>query len=421
MEEFSYREHKLYCERLPVTKLGKDYGTPLYTYSKNSIISHCRNIEKSFGSVPHLTSYAVKANANREILAIIANEGIGADIGSAGELSLALAAGFPASLITYSGVGKRRDEIDMAIHHDILAFNVESEEEIRVISAIASQQNRTVNIFLRVNLDIETDTHPYITTGRKYNKFGIDSTRIGEIMKTACSIPSIKILGIHIHIGSQIIQRETFVKAAHEVSKLVHDLKGSGMPVDQLNFGGGFGVTYRDYVEHPALISDGEHSESHVTVSNFIGAIVPILQKTGCKILIQPGRSIMAHSGILLSEILYIKHNSGKTFIIIDAGMNDFMRPTLYQSFHQIVPTQIREGVPMVADVVGPLCESGDFFALERKVPHVEVGDYLAVMCTGAYGFVLASNYNGRPRPAEVLVSGESSKIIRERETIEEL
>ena len=421
MEEFYYKDNTLWCENLPVSQIGKDFGTPLYIYSKNSIASHCRYIENSFGDVDHLTTYAVKANANRTILSLIAHEGIGADIGSAGELGLALSAGFPPSLITYSGVGKRRDEIEMALKHDILAFNVESEDEIRAISEIAVAMGKTARILLRVNLDIEANTHPYITTGRKHNKFGIEYTRTVEVLNMAQSLKGIRVSGIHMHIGSQIIQTETFIKAAQEVTKLVKDLKNAEIQIEQLNFGGGFGVTYRDFVQHPALKLEGEYSESHVTVSRFIEAIVPILRQTRCKILIQPGRSIIAHAGILLTEILYIKHKSGKTFAIVDAGMNDFMRPTLYQSYHQIAPAQVRDGIPMVVDIVGPLCESGDFFALERVTPQLKTGDHVAIMCTGAYGYVLSSNYNGRPRPAEVLVSGDNAEIIRKRETIDQL
>jgi diaminopimelate decarboxylase len=421
MEEFYYKENTLWCENLPVAQLGEEFGTPLYVYSKNSVISHCRYIENSFGDVDHLTTYAVKANANKSILTLIAREGIGADIGSGGELALALKAGFDPSLITYSGVGKRPDEIEMALNSGIFAFNVESEEEIRALSDIASETGKVARILLRINFDIEANTHPYITTGRKYNKFGIDYARAGEVIDMALSLRGIRVAGIHMHIGSQIIQTETFVKAANEVTRLVKELKSSDVAIELLNFGGGFGVTYRDFVQHPALKIEGEYSESHVTVAKFIEAILPILRQTRCKILIQPGRSIVAHAGILLTKILYIKHKSGKTFVIVDAGMNDFMRPTLYQSYHQIVPTQVRDGIPMVVDIVGPLCESGDFFAQERITPQLKQGDYVAIMCTGAYGYVLSSNYNSRPRPAEVMVSGTNAEIIRNRETIDQL
>ena len=318
MEEFYYKHNTLYCEQLTVSQIGKQFGTPLYIYSKNSVISHCRHIEKSFGAVNHLTTYAVKANANRSILSIIAREGIGADIGSGGELALAIKAGFAPSLITYSGVGKRRDEIESALQHGIHAFNVESEEEVRVISALADRMGKNARILLRVNLDIEADTHPYITTGRRFNKFGVEYTRAAEVLKMARTLPGITVAGIHMHIGSQIIQTETFVKAAREVTKLTNELKGSGITIGELNFGGGFGVTYRDFIRHPALNLESEPSESHVTVSSFIEAIVPELAKSGCKILIQPGRSIIAHAGILLTEILYMKSNGGKMFIIVD-------------------------------------------------------------------------------------------------------
>ena len=421
MEEFYYQGNTLYCEKLPVEQIGKQFGTPLYIYSRNSIVSHCRYIEKSFGTVNHLTTYAVKANANRAILSTIAQEGIGADIGSGGELQLALESGFPPSLITYSGVGKRRDEIELALKHDIHSFNIESEDEIRVINDIACRLGKKARILMRVNLDIEAETHPYITTGRYYNKFGIEAGKTAGVLAAARLLPGIIVSGIHMHIGSQIIQTETFVKAANEVSKLAGELKRSGIPIEELNFGGGFGVTYRGFIRHPNLTVEQENSESHVTVSTFIEAIVPILASTGCRIIIQPGRSIIAHAGILLTEILYIKNNGGKTFVIVDAGMNDFMRPMLYQSYHQIVPAEITRGEGITGDIVGPLCESGDFFAKDRPIPHVDAGDSLALMCTGAYGFVLTSNYNSRPRPAEVLVEGETVNVIRKRETIDQL
>lgn len=421
MQEFHYDNGTLMCEGVAVSELARRFGTPLYVYSRQSITDHCRYVEMCFGGADHLSCYAVKANANREILRIIAAEGLGADIGSAGELHLALSAGFDPTRITYSGVGKRRDEISQALEKKIMALNTESVEEIRLISSIAAQLGVRAPILLRVNLDIEAGTHPYITTGRKHNKFGIERSQAIAVLKEAQNLPGLDVLGIHIHIGSQIIETAAFIEAAKAVVALVSEIRAAGIPLRHLNFGGGFGVTYRRFIDHPLLPDDAKGNESHVTVAHFLESVLPILGTTGCKILIQPGRSIIAHAGILATEVLYIKRNAGKTFIIADAGMNDLMRPTLYQSYHQIVPSELRTGEPVTADVVGPLCESGDYFALERQLPPMEQSDILAVLCTGAYGFVLSSNYNARPRPAEVLVDTANARLIRERETIEQL
>ena len=421
MREYSYKGEDLYCEDTAVSELAKGYGTPLYVYSKNSIIDHCRHIERGFGSTDHLTCYAVKANANRALLRAIAQEGIGADIGSGGELQQAMYAGFSPEKITYSGVGKRTDEIELALRHGIHSLNCESEEEIQSINRIAQEMGKKAGILLRVNLDIDAGTHPYITTGQKHNKFGVEASRAAQVLTAAGKLAGVRILGIHLHIGSQIIDVKAFLKAARAVTKLIGDLRAVGIEITQLNFGGGFGVTYRNFLQHPSLPADESSSETDVTVSRFIEAIVPALKENRCKILIQPGRSIVAHSGILVTEVLYIKRNAGKTFVITDAGMNDFLRPSLYKSYHQIVPARLTGSATMTADVVGPLCESGDFFALDRNIPEVKAGDLLAVMCTGAYGYVLASNYNSRPRPAEVLVDGTRAEVIRERERVENI
>jgi diaminopimelate decarboxylase len=421
MREFAYRQNTLVCDDVAVADLAKQFGTPLYVYSKSSLIDHCRHIEKSFTAIDHLTCYASKANSNRELLSVLSKEGIGVDVGSGGELYIALAAGFAPSHITYSGVGKLTSEIEYALKSGIHSFNVESEEELTRIDEIARRLDKKAGILLRVNLDIDAGTHPYITTSRKHNKFGVESGRAGEVLTAARRMAGVDVLGIHMHIGSQIVNVETFITAANAVVKLAAELRAQGIPIRCLNFGGGFGVTYRNFIKHPQLPVETGADESEITVTKFIEAIAPILQSSGCQIMIQPGRSIVAHAGILLTEVLYIKNNGGRTFVIVDAGMNDLMRPALYQSYHQIVPAQLSGAPAAKVDVVGPLCESGDFFALEREIPSVKSGDLLAVMCTGAYGYVLASNYNSRPRAAEVLVDGANSTIIREREKVENL
>lgn len=421
MQEFVFRGNELYCEDIRVRDVVREHGTPLYVYSAGSVVDHCRHIESAFGTTPHLTCYAVKANANRAILSLIAGEGIGADVGSVGELMLAISSGFPPERITYSGVGKRKDEIEAALKIGILSFNVESEPELELVQQIAASLGVTANILVRVNLDIDAETHPYITTGRKHNKFGVDRSTAEAMLLRSLALPNLHCLGVHIHLGSQIVSAPTFLAAAGALVSLVGDLRRKGIPVDHVNVGGGFGVQYRDYVSHPLLPKDGSHAEADITVAGFIRAIVPALKDIGCLLLIQPGRSIIAHAGLLAMEVLYTKQQTGRTFVIVDAGMNDFMRPALYQSYHQIVPLCVREGNHMQADIVGPLCESGDFFALDRSVPPVQSGDVLALMCAGAYGYVLSSNYNARPRPAEALVRGGTVTIVRQRESIDHL
>lgn len=411
----------MYCEQVEVQQLAEHYGTPLYIYSKNSIVDHCTHLEQAFGSLDHLSCYAVKANSNPTILSLIAQQGLGADVGSEGELYLARKAGFSPEKITFSGVGKSFQEITYALRENILAFNVESESELLAINEIAGSQNTQARVSFRVNFDLEAKTHPYITTGKKHNKFGISVNDVKKIFQRATALRSIEVLGIHVHLGSQITSVEVFVNAAERVCHYIEELRQEGIPVHHLNFGGGFGVQYLDFITHPSLPKEESADESHISVAKFIEAVVPILKTSGCKILIQPGRSVVAHSGILVTKVLYIKRQASKTFVIVDAGMNDCMRPMLYQSYHQIVPLRLNNAPHHRVDVVGPLCESGDYFALDRQIPDVNEGDYLALMCVGAYGYVLSSNYNGRMRPAEVLVDGSEVRIIREREKLESL
>jgi diaminopimelate decarboxylase len=433
LEQFRYINDRLFCEGTDLEECAARFGTPLYLYSRQSVIDHCRWIESAFGNEDHLSCYALKANSNPSILRILAGEGIGADVGSAGELALALDAGFPADRITFSGVGKRDDEIAGAIQQDILSINAESEEELKVISDIAMELHKRARVSVRVNFDIRSETHSYLTTGRKHNKFGVDASRAEEVFREAAKLPGVELLGVHSHIGSQITSGETFSAAARAIIELIDRLRRLGISLSHLNFGGGFGVRYRDYVTHPGLPLELENPESNLTTVSMLKEVLPILRSARCKILIQPGRSMVAHAGVLITKVLYKKNSGGKTFVIVDAGMNDLIRPSLYQSYHQIVPLDLRPGlVPPggtaragldheVVDVVGPLCETGDFFALDRTIPAVERGEYLAVLCTGAYGYVLSSNYNGRPKPAEVLVDAGRSELISDRESVDKL
>ncbi|MBI4535021.1 MAG: diaminopimelate decarboxylase, partial [Ignavibacteriae bacterium] len=362
----------------------------------------------------------VKANSNNVILRLIAEEGLGADVGSKGELHLAMRAEFRSNKITFSGVGKRDDEIAYALSEDIRAFNAESTEEIEILNSIAGSHGKDARIRLRINLDIDPGGHAYVSTSLKQNKFGIGWQQAAEVLRWAQSLPHIEVLGIHSHIGSQITKAETFMAAARSLIGLVKQIRDAGVPVRDLDFGGGFGVQYRGYVSHP-LLPDEEPEEMNLSASTLIRTVLPVLEQSGCRLSIQPGRSIVAHAGLLLVKVLYRKQTEGKVFVVVDGGMNDLIRPSLYHSHHQIVPLHLSGAQHETVDVVGPLCESGDFFAVDRLLPRVQRGDYLALMCTGAYGYVLASNYNARPRPAEVLIDGDQRCIIRARETIEQL
>lgn len=420
VHEFSYQQNTLMAEAIPLAEVARQFGTPLYVYSKQSIIDHCRHIEAAFEGKDHITCYAVKANANRHLLKVIAAQGLGADVGSKGELYLALDAGFAPRGTTFSGVGKRDDEIRYALEQDIHAFNVESTEEIERLSQIAAAMGRPARILLRVNLDIDAGGHAYVSTSLKQNKFGVPWQQANEVLRWAGSLPQIEVRGIHSHIGSQITKVDTFLKAARAIVTLVRDLKASGIPIEDLDFGGGYGVQYKGFVTHPHLPVE-EPEELNLSAATMVKTFLPLLEEAGCRLSIQPGRSIVAHAGVLLVKVLYRKETDEKTFVIVDGGMNDLIRPSLYHSYHQIIPLETTGAPAETADVVGPLCESGDFLALGRCMPRVQRGDYLAVMCSGAYGYVLSSNYNARPRPAEVLVDGSASRIIRERERIEQL
>jgi len=420
MREYAYRDNTLMVESQPLRRVAETFGTPLYVYSKHSIVDHCCHIERAFEGREHRTYYAVKANSNRSLLQIIAGEGLGADVGSKGELYLALVAGFPPDKITYSGVGKRDDEIAYALANAIHAFNVESVEEFQILNDIAGQSGKKADVLLRVNLNISAGGHAYISTSLKQNKFGIDHTQVLEVLQWVKGLPHIELLGIHSHLGSQIIKVKTFEQAARSLSELIQKVREAGIVVRDLDFGGGFGVQYRGYVQHPDLPEETPE-ELNLSAATLIGTVIPMLEETGCRISIQPGRSVMAHAGVLLTRVIYRKATSEKTFIVVDGGMNDLIRPSLYNAYHQIVPLEVRRAPFETADVVGPLCESGDFLAKERTLPRLSRGDYLAVMCTGAYGYVLSSNYNARPRPAEVLVDSDVCTTIRQRETIEQL
>lgn len=407
MHFFKYNDGELFVEDTPVSRLADEYGTPLYVYSYSTLIRHVRAYSEAFCEVPHLICYAVKANSNIAILNLLARLGLGADIVSGGELFRALKAGIKPSKIVFAGVGKTEEEIEYALRNEILMFNVESEEELTKINEIAKKLKRKAQVALRVNPDIDPKTHKYIATGLKTSKFGIPIEKAIECYRLAKSLSNIKVVGIHKHIGSQITETDAFVEALSKIVSLYNKLHSIDLNIEYIDIGGGLGITYKDEEPpHPKDLAE---------------AIMPILQNFTGKIIIEPGRSIVGNAGILVTKVLYTKASGTKNFIVVDAGMNDLIRPTLYGSYHQIQPVRPKGEKKITADIVGPICESGDFLAKDREIERVRPGDYLAVMSAGAYGFAMSSNYNSRPRASEVLVRGDRFALIRKRETYRDL
>lgn len=407
MHFFAYKNGELYAEDVPVMEIIKEYGTPVYIYSYGTLIRHIRAYEEAFCEVPHLICYAVKANSNLAILSIFAQLGLGADIVSGGELFRALKAGIKNYKIVFAGVGKSDEEIRYALKNKILMFNVESEAELHKINEIAKKLKKKAKVALRVNPDIDPKTHKYIATGLKTSKFGIPIEKALEYYKTAKTMDNIEVIGIHKHIGSQITDTKTYVEALSKIISLYDKLTKFDMKIDYIDIGGGLGITYKD--EEPPLPKDLANS------------LLPLLKNKKGKIILEPGRSIVGNAGILVTKVLYTKETDNKNFLIVDAGMNDLIRPTLYGSYHEIQPVVNKNRNRIIADVVGPICESGDFLAKDRELEKLSSGEYLAVMSAGAYGFTMSSNYNSRPRAAEVLVKGERYSLIRKRETYNDL
>lgn len=406
MHYFRYLKGELYAEDVPVKGLVDEYGTPLYVYSHKTLTRHLKAYNAAFMEIPHIMCFAMKANSNSAILRLIANHG-GADIVSGGELYRALRVGIPPEKIVYAGVGKTDDEIRYALSKRILMFNVESEQELERINDIAGRMNVTAPIALRINPDIDPETHPYISTGLRKHKFGIPIENALEYYRLAKGLENIELIGVHKHIGSQITKVTPFVDALQRILVLIESLKAEGIKLRYLDIGGGLGIQYRDEAPpHPKELAQ---------------KLLPLLRGQDITIIMEPGRSIAGNAGILLTRVLYLKRGEDREFVIVDAGMNDLMRPTLYDAYHHIVPVKKNRRKMITADIVGPVCESGDFLARDRKINRVEHGDCLAVMSAGAYGFSMSSNYNSRPRPAEVLVKDGEHYIIRKRETYRDL
>ncbi len=421
MNPFTYKDNQLYCEDVLLRDLAEEYGTPLYVYSKTRILDNFNNLNRVFGNTDHVTCYALKANGNPTILKSLADAGAGADVVSGGELALALRAGFRPEKITYAGVGKREDEIEYALREKIFSLSVESIQELQLISLVATRMNTTAPVALRINPDIDAESHPYITTGLRQNKFGIESDKIQETFSLAASLPSLEVHGIHTHIGSQITKVDPFVAAATLVAEWVGKLRSAGIGITHVDFGGGIAVPYANVLRHEALPVDDIPDNQIPPPEQYVAGVLPILQPTGCSIWLEPGRSIVADAGVLITRVLYTKENSARKFVIVDGGMTELLRPSLYGAYHQIVPLSIDTFSQEKVDVVGPICESGDFLARERQMPKAKQQDLLAVMTSGAYGYALSSNYNGRMKPAEILVNGERVRVIRQRQTLENL
>ncbi len=407
MHLFRYKKGELHAEDVPLRVLANKYGTPLYVYSQGTLERHVESYEKAFKGFPHVICFAVKANSNLAVLSALARRGAGADVVSGGELYRALKAGVPASKIVYAGVGKTEKEIRYALKSKIAMFNIESGQELEEINRVAGRMRVTAPIALRINPDVDPLTHPYISTGLKKYKFGIPMEKALEYFKLAAGMKNVEVVGIHKHIGSQITEVTPFVDAMNRILSLIDELREHGLAIKYLDMGGGLGIAY--------------NHEPAAPPRELARKVLPLLKGRDLTLVIEPGRSISGNAGVLLSKVLYLKKGPGKEFVIVDAGMNDLMRPTLYDAYHEILPVRKRRAKTIVADVVGPICESGDFLAKERPLQRLERGDLIAVMSSGAYGFTMSSNYNSRPRAAEVMVKGRRHFLVRERETYEDL
>jgi diaminopimelate decarboxylase len=405
---FDYRSDELHCEDVALARIAAEVGTPTYVYSLGALRAAYRDYDRALAAVPHIVCYAVKANDTLAVIRAFAREGSGFDIVSGGELARALRAGADAKRIVFAGVGKQVDEMEAAIRAGILMFNVESPAELEALAAVAARLGARAPIAIRVNPDVDPKTHPYISTGMKKSKFGVAIDTALELYAKAATLPALEIVGVDCHIGSQLTSLSPFVDAWARVRKLVADLRARGHRIRYVDLGGGLGITYGD--------------EQPPTHAEYGKAIADTARDLDVTILVEPGRSLVGNAGVLLTKVIYLKAGTSKRFVVVDAAMNDLIRPSLYEAFHDIRPvrqTPAQDVHPV--DVVGPICESGDFLAQDRPLPPVAAGDLLAVMSAGAYGFVMASNYNARPRPASVLVDGARFDVVRARESIDDL
>ncbi|MBI4638341.1 MAG: diaminopimelate decarboxylase [Candidatus Rokubacteria bacterium] len=409
MNHFAYHDRDLCCESVPLRALADAVGTPAYVYSRAALLDAFTAYDRAFGDVPHLICYAVKANANLGVLGTLARAGAGADIVSGGELYRALRAGIPPRKIIFSGVGKTRDEMRDALKTEVLMFNVESAGELRALDEVAREMGVRAPVALRVNPDVDPETHPYISTGLRTAKFGVPIADALDVYAEAARLGGIEVVGVQMHIGSQLVKVTPVADGLVRLASLVGRLRERRVRVGMVDVGGGLGIRYRD--------------EAPPTQTEYARTLLPVLRELGVTVLVEPGRSIVGNAGLLLTRVLYRKETVDKKFVIVDAAMNDLIRPALYNAYHAIEPVDRARlaGPRETVDIVGPICESGDFLAKDREMARVEEGDLLAVMSAGAYAFAMASNYNTRPRAAEVLVEGNRYTIVRRRETYEDL
>ena len=407
MSQFKYKNNELYCEGVRVSSIAKKEGTPCYIYSYQALVDQFNELKDAFKSINPLICFALKANDNMAIIKTLISRGAGCDIVSGGELKKAMKVKADSKKIVFASVGKTEDEITAAIRAGILAFNVESVPELDEINRIAKRMRKTVQVFLRINPDVDAVTHKRITTGTLKNKFGIDLANAEKILLGADKYLNLKINGLHIHIGSQITTTTPFVTAIKKVASFIKKLQTEGVKLEYLDIGGGLGIVYKN--------------EKVPTPKQFANALVPVLKKTGLKIVLEPGRFLAGNAGIFVTKVLYVKDNGVKKFCIVDGGMNDFARPSLYNAYHEIVPVAKPRAKKVKIDVVGPICESGDFFAKNRILPSMAQGDFIAIKSAGAYGSAMSSNYNVRARGAEILVKGKQKAVIKEHETFKDL
>lgn len=424
MHDFTYREGTLYCEGVNLNDLANTYGTPLYVYSAHTICDHFHRLDQALAPLRHHVCYAVKANSNLAILHLLAKQGAGFDIVSGGELFRVLRAGGRADQCTFAGVGKTREEIEYALREGVYSFNVESEAELDVLNEIAGAMGRVAPVAVRVNPDVDAQTHKYISTGKSHNKFGIGVDRILDVYQRAATLSNLRIRGIQTHIGSQILETRPFVEALEKLVPVVREIKKK-YAIEFFSIGGGLGIIYRDSLASGEQLwwEQDQQNAPRLRFSDYAKAVVPLLKDLDLKILMEPGRSLVGNAGVLLTTVLYVKDTPVKKFVITDAGMNDLIRPALYEGHHEIIPLHqpAPEATLGVVDVVGPVCESGDFFAQDRLLPACQAGERLALLSVGAYGFAMASNYNTRCLPAEILVRGDQAHVARERQTWDDL
>ncbi|MBI2930171.1 MAG: diaminopimelate decarboxylase [Planctomycetes bacterium] len=421
MDYFAYVRGRLHCEDVSVDALAAEYGTPLYVYSARTIIDHTRKLARAFAPAGDpILCYSVKANSNLSILKLMRDEGAGFDVVSGGELHRVLSIGADPRRVVFAGVGKTDEELRTALERDILLFNIESEEEMENLDRIAGGMNRVAEAALRVNPDVDPHTHVYVATGKKETKFGVDLERARRVLARAGRLRNVRMSGLHVHIGSQITRVEPYVQTLQRLARFLPEARAMGHPIEWLDLGGGFGIWYKEKLARSA--------------QEIADAVMPSILAMKVRLLLEPGRFIVGNAGVLVTRVLYVKESGKRRFVVCDAGMADLIRPSLYGAYHRIWPVTTDpahggeapdeeqwRGPTVISDVVGPICESGDFFAKERKLPPVRRGDLLSIFSAGAYGYAMASNYNSHPRPAEVMVAGRQAKIVTRRETVEDL